>query len=84
MRRLAGAHQTGFRLQDHAVRQDSEMIGSQGRAGGGDIDNDIGGTRSRRTFGGAEAFHDAVKLDAMAAMLSTSFQMSGTATTTSA
>ena len=52
-------------IQDDAVGQHLQMIGAQRRAGRGDVDDDIGRARRRRAFGGAEAFDDAVDLDAV-------------------
>ena len=41
------------------------MIGLQRRAGRGDVDDDVGRAGGGGAFGGAEAFDDAVELDAV-------------------
>ena len=43
------------------------MVGAQRRSGRRNINDDIGLTGSGCAFGGAQAFHDAVKLNAVAA-----------------
>ncbi len=108
--------QLGLALQDQAVGQDLQAVGRQGRAGGGDVDDQLRRARRRRAFGGAAGFDDAVVDDPVAgeegagldqvfgrhpqppagagqigggtsstsAMVSTSIQLCGAATTRSA
>ena len=64
---LQRPHKAGLRAQDHPVGQDLQMIGAQRRACRGDVDDDVGRAGGRRAFGGAEAFDDAVDLDAVLA-----------------
>ena len=47
--------------------EDLQVVGLQRRAGRGDVDDDVGRAGGRSAFGGAEAFDDAVELDAVLA-----------------
>ena len=58
-------HEIGLRAQDDAVVDDLERVGGERRAGGGDVDDQLGGARRRRAFGRARAFDDAVVDDAV-------------------
>ncbi len=55
-----------MRAQDHAVLDDLEAIGGERGAGGGDVDDQLGGAGGGGAFGGAGAFDDAVVDDAVA------------------
>ena len=50
----ARGDQVGLRAQDHAVLDDLEAVGSERRAGRGDVDDEFGRTGGRRGFGRAE------------------------------
>jgi len=58
-------HEVGLAAQDHAVVEHLEAVGGERRAGGGDIDDHLGGAHRRRAFGGAGAFDDPVIDDAV-------------------
>src|SRR5262249_32023249 len=49
-----------LRTQDEAVLHHLEGVGGERRAGGGDVDDQLGGAGGGRRFGGAGALHDAV------------------------
>ena len=61
----ARRHQIGLRAQDHAVLDHLEAVGGERRAGGRDVDDQLGGAGRRRALGRARAFHDAVVGDAV-------------------
>ena len=63
--RAARGHEIGLRAQDGAVVDDLQAVGGERRAGGGDVDDQLGGARRRRAFGRARAFDDAVIDDAV-------------------
>ncbi len=50
----------GLALQDDPVGQDLQAVGGQGRPGGGDVDDQLGGARRRGPLGGARRFGDPV------------------------
>ena len=54
-----------LRAQDDAVIDHLQPVGRERRAGGGDVDDQLGGAGRRRAFGRAEAFDDAVVDDAV-------------------
>ena len=62
---VARGDEVGLAAQDHAVVEHLEAVGGERRAGGGDVDDHLGGADRRRAFGGAGAFDDAVIDDAV-------------------
>ena len=62
--RVAGGKELGLRLQDQAILKHLQMIGLERGAGGGDVDDQLGGAGGGRAFRGADALHDAVAGDA--------------------
>ena len=61
----ARGDEIGLRAQDDAVVDDFEPVGGKRRAGGGDVDDQLGGAGRRRAFGRAGAFDDAIIDDAV-------------------
>ena len=61
----ARGDEIGLRAQDDAVVEDLQRVGGERRAGGGDVDDELGRAGGRRAFGRAEALDDAVIGDAV-------------------
>ena len=62
----ARGQQMRLRLQDQPILQHLQMIGAERRAGGGDVDDQLGGAGGGRGLGRADALDDAVAGDAVA------------------
>ena len=58
-------HEIGLGAQDQAVVEDLQSVGGERRAGGGDVDHQLGRASAGRAFGGAEALDDPVIGDAL-------------------
>ncbi len=62
---LARGDQIGLAFQHHAIIEHAQAVGGQRRAGGGDVDDQLGGADRGRALGGAGAFHNPVVDDAV-------------------